>query len=97
MDRKKDLHMLVIDQKKTYDWVLRKVLWEYFERNEVSLAYIWAIKEINERVKENVRNSGGDIEDLLIDVAIQQVLALSLLLFGIFMDELLKWIQDEVL
>jgi len=97
MDRKKDLHMLVIDQKKTYDWVLRKVLWEYFERNEVSLAYIWAIKEINERVKENVRNSGGDIEDLLIDVAIQQVLVLSLLLFGIFMDELLKWIQDEVL
>ena len=46
MDRRKDLHMVVIDLEKAYDRVPYEVLWECLGKKEVAMTYIQVIKNI---------------------------------------------------
>ena len=40
MERKKDLHIVFIDIEKAYDRIPCEVLWEYFEKKDLSEIYI---------------------------------------------------------
>ena len=82
---KKNLHM-IIDLKKAYDRVLRKVLWECLDKKEVLMVYIPAINYMYEGVKISVRISAGDTENFPIGIKLHQGLALSPLLFNIVLD-----------
>jgi len=54
-DKKNDLHMVFINLEKVYNKVPREVLWECFEKKEVSMAYIRTIKDMHEGVNTSVR------------------------------------------
>lgn len=59
-DRKKDLNMVFIHQKKAYDRVPSEVLWECLERTNVSIAYVRVIKNMHEGVRTRVRTLRRD-------------------------------------
>ena len=56
---KKDLHMVFIDLEKTYDRVLRDILWWALKKKAVPLKYMSIIKDMYEGVVTNVRTCGG--------------------------------------
>ena len=70
---------------------------ERLEKKEVSVVYIKVIKDMYEGVKTSVRTSAGDTEYFPIDIELHQGSALSLFLFTIVMNELMREIQDKVL
>ena len=92
-DRKVDLHMVFIDLEKTYDRVLREVLWECLEKKEVSPLYIRLIKDMYVGGRTNVRTPGGVTNDFFVGTGLHQGSALSPFLFALVMDELIKGIQ----
>ena len=96
-DGKKDLLIIFIGLEMAYDRVLRKVFWSCLEKKNGRLEYIWVIeKDIYERVKTRVRPLGGDIENFHIDIGFYQGSVVSPFLFMIVMNELTKYVQDEV-
>ena len=89
--------MVFIDLQKMYDRVPHKVIQECLKKKEVLLAYIRAIKDMYEGVKNQYQSSTGNAEYFPIDIRHHQDLALSSFLFTIVMDELTREIQDEIL
>jgi len=63
----------------------------------VSLLYICVIKDMYEGAWTSVRTLGGVSNDLTISMDLHQGSALSPFLFTLVLDELTRWIQDEVL
>ena len=58
--------------------------------------YIWAIKDMYKGTKTSVKTSIGDTKSFPIDIGLHQGSVLSLFLFTIVLDELIREIQDKV-
>jgi len=62
----------------------------------VSHEYIRVIKDIYKGGKSSVRMLGGVTSDLFVSMSLHQGSTLSICLFTLVMDELIKEIQDEL-
>ena len=57
--RKRDLHMVFIDLKKTYDSIPRDIIWDNLQAKGVSMRYIEAIMDMYEEVMTNIQTPVG--------------------------------------
>jgi hypothetical protein len=96
-EQKKDLHMVFIDLKKTYDKVPRNIMWWALQKHKVLIKYITLIKDMYDNVVTNVRTSEGDTNDFLINIGLHQGSALSSYLFILVMDEVTRDRQGGIL
>jgi hypothetical protein len=96
-EQKKDLHMVFIDLKKTYDKVPRNIMWWALQKHKVLIKYITLIKDMYDNVVTNVRTSEGDTNDFLINIGLHQGSALSSYLFTLMMDGVTRDIQGGIL
>jgi hypothetical protein len=69
-EKKKDLHMIFIDLEKTYDKVIRNVMWWALQKHKVSSKYITLIKDMYDNVVTSVRTSDGDTNDFPINIGL---------------------------
>lgn len=93
-NRKKDLHTIIVDLKKAYDRVPRKVLWKCLDKKGVSLHISMLLKICTMWLWRGLGPSEGT-HDFLVDISLNQGSALSPFLFAWVMDEL-KGNQDEM-
>jgi hypothetical protein len=49
-EQKKDMHMVFIDLKKTYDKVSRNIMWWALQKHKVSTKYITLIKDMYDNI-----------------------------------------------
>ncbi|XP_055830899.1 uncharacterized protein LOC129899928 [Solanum dulcamara] len=95
-ERKRDLQMVFIDLEKTYEKILRDVLWRCLEAKVVLMVYIRAIKDMYDGVKSQVKTVGGNSENFLVEMGLHQGSVLRPFLLALVMDELTRFIQEEV-
>jgi hypothetical protein len=95
-EQKKDMHMIFIDLKKTYDKAPRNVMWWTLQKHKVSSKYITLIKDMYDNVVTSVQTSGGDTNDFPINIGMHQGSALSPYLFVLVMDEVTRDIQGGI-
>jgi hypothetical protein len=89
-EQKKDLHMVFIDLEKTYDKVLRNIMWWALQEHKVSTKYITLIKDMYDNVVTSVQTSDVDTNDFPINIGLHQGSALSPYLFALVMDEVTR-------
>jgi hypothetical protein len=95
-EQKKDLHLIFIDMKKTYDKVPRNVMWWALQKHKVSSKYITLIKDMYDNIVISVRTSDRDTNDFSINIGLHQGSALSPNLFALVMDEVIRDIQGGI-
>ena len=95
-ERKKDLHVVLIDLEKEYDSVPRNIIWDSLEIKGISRTYIEAISDMCDGVLTNIQTPVGITDPLLIKVGLHQGSALSPFIFSIIIDELSESILESV-
>jgi hypothetical protein len=96
-EQKKDLHMIFIDLKTTYDKMPRNVMWWALQKCKVSSKYIILIKDMYDNVVTSVRTSDGDTNNFPINIGLHQESTLSPYLFALVMDEVTRDIQGGII
>ena len=86
----RELHCVFIDLEKEYDRVPREELWECMCQAEVPECYVEAIQDMYKGARTSVRSAAGLTEDFEVRVSLHQRSALSLFLFAIIIDVLMK-------
>jgi hypothetical protein len=66
--QKKDLHIVFIDLKKTYDKVPRNIMWWALQKHKVLTKYITLIKDMYDNIVTSVRISDGDTNNFPINI-----------------------------
>jgi hypothetical protein len=89
-EQKKDMHMIFIDLKKTYDKVPRNIMWWALQKHKVLTKYITLIKDMYDNVVTSVRTSDRDTNDFSINIGLHQGSVLSPYLFALVMDEVTR-------
>ena len=64
--------MAFIEFEKTYDRVLREILWKVLEKKGVYIAHIQAIKDRYDGAIKNMITQGGVMEDFAIKINLHQ-------------------------
>jgi hypothetical protein len=95
-EQKKDLYMVFIDLKKTYDKVTMNIMWWVLQKHKVLTKCITLIKDMYDNIVTSVRTSDGDTNDFPINIRPHQGLALSPYLFALVMDEVTRDIQGGI-
>jgi hypothetical protein len=95
-EQKEDLYIIFIDLEKTYDKVLRSVMWWALQKHKVSSKYITPIKDMYNNVVTSIRISDRDTNDFPINIGLHQESTLSSYLFALVMDEVTRDIQGGI-
>jgi hypothetical protein len=90
MEQKKDLYMIFIDLKKTYDKVPRNIMWWTLQKHKILTKYITLIKYMYDNVVTSVRTSDRDTNDFSINIGLHQGSVLSPYLFALVIDEVTR-------
>ena len=95
-EKKKDLHMVIIDLEKAYDKIPRNIMIWALVKHKVSTKYVGLIKDMYNNVVTTVRTSDGETDDFPIRIGLHQGSALSPYLFALVMDEVTRDIQGDI-
>jgi hypothetical protein len=95
-EQKEDLYIIFFDLEKTYDKVLRNVMWWALQKHKVSSKYITPIKDMYNNIVTSIRISDRDTNDFSINIGLHQESTLSSYLFALVMDEVTRDIQGGI-
>lgn len=96
-ETKRDLHIVFIDLEKAYNKVMREVCYRCLEARGVPVVCISVVKDMYDGVKTHVRMVGEHSEHYPVEMGLYQGSTLSVFLFALLMNELMRYIQDKVL
>ena len=94
-EEQKAVHSAYIDLEKAYDRVPKEELWECLWLAETSECYIKIIQDMCDRATTTVRSAAGLTKEFKVGVRLHQGSALSLFLFVIIIDRLMKNIRKD--
>jgi Reverse transcriptase (RNA-dependent DNA polymerase) len=89
-EQKKDLHMIFIDLEKSYDKILRNIMWWTLKRKLVPTKYVTLIKDMYTNIVTCVRACDGESDTFPIKIGLHQGSTLSPYFFTLVMDEITK-------
>ena len=69
-ERKKDLHVVLIDLEKTYDRIPRSIIWDNLKNRGISRRYIEVIQDMYDRVSTYIHTPMGMTESFPIKVGL---------------------------
>ncbi|MCO5594472.1 hypothetical protein L7F22_048502 [Adiantum nelumboides] len=93
--KKRRLHCCFVDFRKAFDTVPRERLFKRLAALKVGDEMMWAIFVLYERVTERVRCPGGLSDPLVSTIGVKQGCPLSPTLFGLYIDEIVSFIQSS--
>nr|GEY58733.1 craniofacial development protein 2 [Tanacetum cinerariifolium] len=96
-ERQKDLHLTFLDLEKAYDNVPRELIWKTLSDKRTPTRYIKVIQDMYEGARTCVRTPTENIEYFSVDAGLHQGLAISLYMFALILDELIRGIQKSIL
>ena len=92
-EQKKDLHLVFIDLEKSYDKIIRNVMWWSLDKHKVPSKYVTLIKDMYNNVVTSVRTNDGNTDYFPIKIGLYQGSTFSPYLFALVMDEVTRNIQ----
>ena len=91
-EKKKGLYMVFIDLEKEYDGVPREISWWILYKKGSQVDVLNLFKAMYDGAITSGRTTEGETSELTITVGLHQGSALSLYLFALVMDELIRCI-----
>ncbi|KAD5318012.1 hypothetical protein E3N88_17958 [Mikania micrantha] len=88
--------MMIIDLEKAYDRVPRQLIWDSLQRRGIPWRYVEMIRDTYESAKTSVRAPVGYIDFFHVEVRLHQGSELSPSLFAVILDELSKFIKEDI-